>query len=201
MQKQYLRDQEFRDRIVEAAYSCFEQHGFDKTNAGDIIDRSGVSRAKFYTLFKNKEAVIIEIIGRETAISADELDKLWLQKNTSTEDVVVERVYRVLKQAQENIYVRYLLESPDYRKQVLGSAGSTSTLFPMLKARLKRANQPLIDRAGKTDIGLDEVICWMTYAEILLLQMVDDAELSDARLKRFIRQFVAKPLIQTLDID
>ena len=193
------RDQVYREKIIDAAYSCFKQHGFDKTNAGDIIDRSGVSRAKFYKLFKNKEAVIVEIIHRETAVSAVGVDKLWQQENTSTEDIVVERVFRVLKQAQENMYVRYLLESPDYQKQIVESASSNSTLFPMLKERLDRANQPLLDRARNTDVGLDEVICWLTYAEIVLLKLVDNADLSDAKLKRFIRDFVARPLTQTLD--
>ena len=192
-------DEIYRERVIEGAYSCFEQHGFDKTTAGDIIDRSGVSRARFYQLFSNKEAVIIQICRREIDAYSDKVDGLWNQKNKSTEDILVERVYRVLREVQKNMYMRYIMESPGYTKLIMDSVRSESTVYSLLKNRWERAYQPLIDRSRNTAISLDDIICWLSYSQIVLLKLMDATELSDAKLKKFIREFVAIPLTQTLE--
>ena len=192
-------DEIYRERVIEGAYSCFEQHGFDKTTAGDIIDRSGVSRARFYQLFRNKKAVIIEICHREIGAYSDKVDALWNQKNKSTEDIVVERIFRVLKEVRKNMYMRYIMESPDYMKLILASQSSESTIYSLLRSRWERAYQPLIDRSRNKAISLDDVICWLTYSQIVLMKLMNTTDLSDAKLKKFIREFVATPLTQALE--
>ena len=193
------KDQIHRDKIIDAAYSCFEQHGFDKTTAGDIIDRSGVSRAKFYKLYRNKEAVIIEICQRETQVSGEKVDRLWNRKNMSTEDILVERIFRVLKHVQENMYIRYLYESPGYMNLIIDAANTETTIFPSVKSRMESAYQPLVQRASNTTLKLEDVASRLTYSQAVLLKLLDNAEPSDAKLKKFIREFVAKPLTQTLE--
>ena len=195
------QDQSHRDKIVNAAYSCFEQHGFDKTTVGDIIARSGVSRAKFYKLYRNKEAVIIEICQRETQVSAEKVDRLWNRKNKSTEDILVERIFRVLKHVQENMYIRYLYASPGYMNLIVDAANSESTIFPLVKSRMESAYQPLVQRARNTTVSLEDVASQLTYSQAVLLKLLDNAEPSDAKLKQFIREFVAKPLLLTLRTD
>ena len=191
-------DEVHREKVIEGAYSCFNQHGFDKTTAGDIIDRSGVSRARFYQLFSNKEEVILQICRLEIDAYSDKVDGLWNQKNKSSEDILVERIYRVLREVRKNMYMRYIMESPGYTKLIMDSVESESTVYSLLKKRWERAYQPLIDRSPNTAISLDDLICWLSYSQIVLLKLMDATEPSDAKLKKFIREFVAIPLTQTL---
>lgn len=47
-----------RERIVEAAYSLFEERGFEETTVDDVADRAGVGRTTFFRAFASKEDVI-----------------------------------------------------------------------------------------------------------------------------------------------
>ena len=47
-----------KQRLIEAAFALFEQHGYDRTTVDDIAERAGVSRATFFRTFRSKEDVI-----------------------------------------------------------------------------------------------------------------------------------------------
>lgn len=49
------RNQELRDRILEAAMACFEASGYEATTMSMVVDASGVARATVYGHFNSKE--------------------------------------------------------------------------------------------------------------------------------------------------
>ena len=51
-----------RDRIVEAAQSCFTERGVAATAFDEIALRAGVSRATLYLHFANKNAVLLHLL-------------------------------------------------------------------------------------------------------------------------------------------
>ena len=119
----------------------------------------------------------------------------------SAEDILVERIFQVLKHVQENMYIRYLCEAPGYMNLIVNAANTETTIFPLLKDRMQNAYQPLIQQAGNTSVGLKVVARRLTYSQAVLLKLLDNTETTDAKLKQFIREFVAKPLTQTLETD
>lgn len=49
---------EVRDRLRTAAFSLFEERGYDATTVGDIAEAAGVGRTTFFRAFGSKEDVI-----------------------------------------------------------------------------------------------------------------------------------------------
>ncbi len=61
---QNMEDQQLkkRDRILEAAQSCFLSYGFKKTSMADIAEKVGISRPALYLHFENKEAIFRALV-------------------------------------------------------------------------------------------------------------------------------------------
>ena len=55
-----------RDRVLEAAFSLFREHGFSSTSMLDIVTRARISKRDLYALFKNKHAVLVACISERT---------------------------------------------------------------------------------------------------------------------------------------
>ena len=51
------RNSETRSKIIRAAWSLFNERGYDDTTVEAIIERSGTSRGSFYHYFEGKDAL------------------------------------------------------------------------------------------------------------------------------------------------
>ena len=51
-----------RDRVLEAAFTLFREHGFSSTSMLDIVTRARVSKRDLYALFNNKHALLAACI-------------------------------------------------------------------------------------------------------------------------------------------
>jgi AcrR family transcriptional regulator len=59
-------DPALRERILEAAYSCFARFGLGKTTVEDVVKESGVSRATVYRVFPGgKDQLLHEVVAWE----------------------------------------------------------------------------------------------------------------------------------------
>src|SRR6202048_3795535 len=52
-----------RERVLNAAFALFREHGFSSTSMLDIVTRARVSKRDLYALFKNKHAVLAACIS------------------------------------------------------------------------------------------------------------------------------------------
>ena len=55
-----------RARIVEAAADLIYAHGVERTSLDDVMAASGVSKSQLYHYFADKEALVLEVIARQT---------------------------------------------------------------------------------------------------------------------------------------
>ena len=55
-----------RERVLNAAFSLFREHGFSSTSMLDIVTRARISKRDLYALFKNKHAVLATCISEHT---------------------------------------------------------------------------------------------------------------------------------------
>jgi TetR/AcrR family transcriptional regulator, transcriptional repressor for nem operon len=55
-----------RARIVEAAADLIYAHGVEKTSLDDVMAASGVSKSQLYHYFTDKDALVLEVIARQT---------------------------------------------------------------------------------------------------------------------------------------
>jgi AcrR family transcriptional regulator len=65
-----------RDRVLEAAFSLFREHGFSSTSTLDIVTRARISKRDLYALFKNKHAVLAACISARTERMRRPLDTM-----------------------------------------------------------------------------------------------------------------------------
>ena len=47
-----------RDRLAQAAFDLFDEHGYEQTTIDDIAERAGLGRATFFRHYRSKEDVI-----------------------------------------------------------------------------------------------------------------------------------------------
>jgi AcrR family transcriptional regulator len=71
-----LRAAQTRDAIIEASRKLFLERGFAGTRINNITDACGISRAGFYTYFKDKQEVF-NLIGEATYREIIEVVNRW----------------------------------------------------------------------------------------------------------------------------
>src|SRR5258708_12631851 len=55
-----------RSRIVEAAADLIYAHGVERTSLDDVMAASGVSKSQLYHYFAVKDALVLEVIAKQT---------------------------------------------------------------------------------------------------------------------------------------
>ena len=55
-----------RSRIVEAAADLIYAHGVERTSLDDVMAASGVSKSQLYHYFADKDALVLDVIARQT---------------------------------------------------------------------------------------------------------------------------------------
>lgn len=76
-----------RELLLEAARQAFARHGFGGASVGDIAEAAGFSKGAFYSNFKSKEAVLLELLRRHKTQDIAELQAL-LQACTDVASVL-----------------------------------------------------------------------------------------------------------------
>ena len=59
-----MRSGNTKERLIEAALELFSQKGFDATSVDEIARAVGIKGPSIYDHFKNKEAILQEIVAR-----------------------------------------------------------------------------------------------------------------------------------------
>ena len=66
--KQHSHKQSQRERILEAATSCFIQHGFHSASMATISETAGMSPGLIYRYFENKNAIVLAIVEAQLEV-------------------------------------------------------------------------------------------------------------------------------------
>jgi AcrR family transcriptional regulator len=62
-----------RDRLAEAAFTLFDERGYEQTTVDDITERAGLGRTTFFRHYRSKEDVIFPDHDRLLALITDRL--------------------------------------------------------------------------------------------------------------------------------
>ena len=66
-----------RARIVEAAADLIYAHGVEQTSLDDVMAASGVSKSQLYHYFADKDALVLDVIARQTERVLDAQRPIW----------------------------------------------------------------------------------------------------------------------------
>ncbi len=104
------RSVQTRDRIMKAAFALFSQKGIHGTNSKEIVEKAGVSIGSFYSYFKNKKTLLLEILE-------DFLDQVYLTTWKEMEHFTINELGRnEVKFIIENVFKAYDI-APTFHSQ------------------------------------------------------------------------------------
>lgn len=90
-----------KKRIIKAAFHLYAQKGIHGTNSKEIVAKAGVSIGSFYSYFKNKKTLLLEILD-------DYLDRTYLTVWKDMESVTINELDRNdIKFIIENVFKAY----------------------------------------------------------------------------------------------
>lgn len=180
------------ERVLRAAYACFDCKGIARTTIEDISREAGISRPTLYKYFAGKEAILDEISRRETfAVNAEV--RRNLVRHEEFADFLTGVLLLVVRTASRNPYIRRVTESRDYQ---LHSMERESPMFRLQREWWHGMLRHAAEREElATDLDEEEIVTWLTYAQSLLLNYIENPSLNDAALIRMIRRFVVEPLL------
>lgn len=76
MNKRQLCAQETKRKLISTALELLKEKGFDAINVEDITKKAGVAKGTFYTYFKRKEDIVLDISRVPFGEIAQELQKM-----------------------------------------------------------------------------------------------------------------------------
>lgn len=72
----YNTGKETKDKFIQAAFKLFGTKGYDATSIDDLLREVGKTKGSFYTHFKHKEDLLIEVMNIRMEIHMDELENM-----------------------------------------------------------------------------------------------------------------------------
>jgi AcrR family transcriptional regulator len=180
------------ERIVRAAYRCFERDGIDGTSIEDIAREAGVTRPTVYRYFRSK-VHIVDLISSEESRKVNAEVRRRLVRGQPFEDLVTDALVLVMRIAIDNPYVRRILSYKEFQTEADALDGDMHRLHrqwwgPLLEHAAER-------RELAADLDIDEILVWFTLTQRMLLMRLESGPMTDDELRRLIRRFVLEPLL------
>lgn len=134
---------EARDRLIDAAETCFSRFGVAKTTLEDIATEAGVSRATVYRYFDGgRDEIILGVVLREANVFLDSLQRR-VQRQSNLADAVVEGILYTVASVRKNQNLA-LLFAPEVAGQTTTIAGASTALFELTTDFLR----PIFEQAS-----------------------------------------------------
>ena len=186
-----------QERILRAAYDCFEQYGIGNTTIENIAAKAKVSRPTVYKYYASKEAILDEISVRETWRVNSEVRRR-LVRSDKFADFLTDTLLLVVRLATENVYIRRTVESIEFQESVIAPSSLMQQLQRTWWTNL--FEQAMQRGEIASDLAVDEIIYWLTRAQSMLMLQVASPTLDDAQQRRFTRRFIVQPLLAGTEI-
>ena len=186
-----------QERILRAAYDCFEQYGIGNTTIENIAAKAKVSRPTVYKYYASKEAILDEISVRETWRVNSEVRRR-LVRSDKFADFLTDTLLLVVRLANENVYIRRTVESIEFQESVIAPSSLMQQLQRTWWTNL--FEQAMQRGEIASDLAVDEIIYWLTRAQSMLMLQVASPTLDDAQQRRFTRRFIVQPLLAGTEI-
>jgi AcrR family transcriptional regulator len=140
-----------RERILDAALTCFAREGFHAATMQDIVAESGLSPGAIYGYFKGKTEVVMAIASERHAMERQRMQQALAAADLDTSLVrLVEGFVLGLRDAQERRWRRLAvqlwaesLSNPRLKREALaGVSQAVEILSPMIRAAQRQGRWP-----------------------------------------------------------
>lgn len=132
-----------RDRLIDAAETCFTRFGVAKTTLEDIAAEAGVSRATVYRYFDGgRDEIILGVVLREAKDFLESLGRR-VQREETLGAAIVEGVLYTVAAVRKNEHLA-LLFAPEVAGYTTSIAGASTALYELTQDFLR----PIFEQAG-----------------------------------------------------
>jgi AcrR family transcriptional regulator len=140
-----------RERILDAALTCFAREGFHAATMQDIVAESGLSPGAIYGYFKGKTEVVMAIATERHAMERQRMREALAAADLDTSLVrLIEGFVLGLRDPQEKIWRRLAvqlwaesLSNPKLKREALaGVSQAVEILSPMIRAAQREGRWP-----------------------------------------------------------
>jgi AcrR family transcriptional regulator len=140
-----------RERILDAALTCFAREGFHAATMQDIVAESGLSPGAIYGYFKGKTEVVMAIASERHAMERQRMQQALAAADLDTSLVrLVEGFVLGLRDPQEKTWRRLAvqlwaesLSNPRLKREALaGVSQAVEILSPMIRAAQREGRWP-----------------------------------------------------------
>ena len=172
---QQARSRRTREKILEAALACFEEHGYDETTTAAIARRARIAVGTLYGYFADKRDILLEVLDRTLREVADYVvrgldPELW-DEGDPRESVrrLIDAVFHartVSPGIQRIIWERYF-KDPAFRRAVEDIEQQVLRALERLLQSLKAQGRLRIDDVGAAAFLIHTSTEW-TGARLML---------------------------------
>jgi AcrR family transcriptional regulator len=187
-----------RERILDAALSCFAREGFHAATMQDIVAESGLSPGAIYGYFKGKTDVVMAIASERHAMERRRLEHALHAEDIETSLVrLVEGFVLGLRDPQEKKWRRLAvqlwaesLSNPRLKREALdGVTQAIEVLAPMIGQAQRKGRWPAhLDPASAARVLI-------AILQGISLQLAWDDNVDIANFASALRIMIAPPAV------
>jgi len=182
-----------RERLLDAAETCFERWGVVKTTMDDVAALAKVSRATVYRYFAGRDDLVLAVVMRRAADFYDRLRDVMARASTFADGIVDGVAYSVAA-ARRDRYLAFVF-APGEAPVASGALGSSPENRSFNAAGLR----PLLEDARargemRPDLDVDEVADWLLRVVLLVLTLPPE-EQQDTAVRRFVGRLIVPALV------
>ncbi len=183
-----------RDRLLDAAESCFGRFGISKTTVEDVAKEASVSRATIYRYFAGRDAVVSGVILRETERYLERV-RPRVESQPDLASAILEFVEVTLRAAVRDETVGLLFTSDDGLNSVGIIQGASVALFEMVCEFLR----PIFENRSDEHLpglSIEDASEWILRAILSLLTVRGPKRRSAEGLDTYLRRFLLPAILR-----
>jgi len=186
-----------RQRLLEAAARVIAHEGFGGASVEEIAATAGFTRGAFYSNFKSKDELLLELLRREKDAMQEELARVFAGSGGSAAEPAIEQ--RLLdfygQLYRDNDCFLYWTEAKLLAARDKRFRGALNALLREDRARIAALVTAYRERTGTSSdtAPRDVAIACMAMVDgMRFLHLIDAAEIGDAVADRVLRDFFSR---------
>jgi AcrR family transcriptional regulator len=183
-----------RELLIDAAETCFQRFGVNKTTIEDVAATAKVSRATVYRYFVDRDDLILGVVLREAERFLQRMSSR-VDRASNFGDGLVDFAAYTLRAVRADANLA-LLFAPEIAGVTTSVAGASKALFSMVTDFL-RPYFEAADKAGvlRPGLDLDDAAEWTLRTTLSLMTVEGPRPRTEAQLKDFLRTFLVPVLL------
>jgi AcrR family transcriptional regulator len=181
------RPADAKERLVDAAETCFDRLGLARTTIDDIAREAHVSRATVYRHVRDRDELVLAVLEREAHRFAV---RMGSGQAKTVDDAIVDGIVFALREVPTQPRLALLMQP--------GAATVIPGAWEVLYQQSLAVLGPLLEQASgslRDDLPVEEVVEWVLRTVLSLLAMPSPVERDERELRAFLGRFLVPGLL------